>query len=163
MTVGDAKQSGHWLKRGTLVDSRTSVTDVKFAPKHLGLQLVNNVFSLIFSNVSFDYMCYFISEYVWNYTQFYMFSTLNEYKTFAHSFFLGNLFSKWRCANIRSTGYYESQSVVAAARNSCQTQLFLCLMESVKVCWIILSVLSKYPSLNIYISFPLKLVNHFLW
>ncbi|XP_076470749.1 nucleoporin SEH1-like isoform X1 [Babylonia areolata] len=29
----------HWVKRTSLVDSRTSVTDVKFAPKHLGLQL----------------------------------------------------------------------------------------------------------------------------
>uniref|UniRef100_A0A8D2CZC6 SEH1 like nucleoporin n=1 Tax=Sciurus vulgaris TaxID=55149 RepID=A0A8D2CZC6_SCIVU len=29
----------HWVKRTTLVDSRTSVTDVKFAPKHMGLML----------------------------------------------------------------------------------------------------------------------------
>ncbi|XP_073535090.1 nucleoporin SEH1 isoform X2 [Phyllobates terribilis] len=29
----------HWVKRTTLVDSRTSVTDVKFAPKHIGLML----------------------------------------------------------------------------------------------------------------------------
>ncbi|KAL0961686.1 hypothetical protein UPYG_G00330410 [Umbra pygmaea] len=29
----------HWIKRTTLVDSRTSVTDVKFAPKHMGLIL----------------------------------------------------------------------------------------------------------------------------
>lgn len=29
----------HWIKRTTLVDSRTSVTDVKFAPKHMGLML----------------------------------------------------------------------------------------------------------------------------
>ncbi|XP_052816502.1 nucleoporin SEH1-like isoform X2 [Mya arenaria] len=28
-----------WIKRASLVDSRTAVTDVKFAPKHLGLQL----------------------------------------------------------------------------------------------------------------------------
>lgn len=28
-----------WTRRTTLVDSRTSVTDVKFAPKHLGLLL----------------------------------------------------------------------------------------------------------------------------
>ncbi|XP_076045357.1 nuclear pore complex protein Nup44A [Oratosquilla oratoria] len=39
--IGD---SGHgiqstWIKRASLVDSRTSVTDVKFAPKFLGLQL----------------------------------------------------------------------------------------------------------------------------
>uniref|UniRef100_A0A671P8M3 SEH1 like nucleoporin n=1 Tax=Sinocyclocheilus anshuiensis TaxID=1608454 RepID=A0A671P8M3_9TELE len=35
------KQRGqsHWIKRTTLVDSRTSVTDVKFAPKHMGLML----------------------------------------------------------------------------------------------------------------------------
>uniref|UniRef100_A0AAY4DBY9 Nucleoporin SEH1 n=1 Tax=Denticeps clupeoides TaxID=299321 RepID=A0AAY4DBY9_9TELE len=41
--VGDSgdKQRGqsHWIKRTTLVDSRTSVTDVKFAPKHMGLML----------------------------------------------------------------------------------------------------------------------------
>ncbi|XP_018618564.1 nucleoporin SEH1-like isoform X1 [Scleropages formosus] len=39
--VGESndKQRGqrHWVKRTTLVDSRTSVTDVKFAPKHMGL------------------------------------------------------------------------------------------------------------------------------
>uniref|UniRef100_A0A8C5WJX7 SEH1 like nucleoporin n=1 Tax=Leptobrachium leishanense TaxID=445787 RepID=A0A8C5WJX7_9ANUR len=29
----------HWVKRTTLVDSRTSVTDAKFAPKHMGLML----------------------------------------------------------------------------------------------------------------------------
>uniref|UniRef100_A0A8C2L938 Nucleoporin SEH1 n=1 Tax=Cricetulus griseus TaxID=10029 RepID=A0A8C2L938_CRIGR len=29
----------HWVKRTTLLDSRTSVTDVKFAPKHMGLML----------------------------------------------------------------------------------------------------------------------------
>ena len=29
----------HWVKRSSLVDSRTSVTDVKFAPKRLGLLL----------------------------------------------------------------------------------------------------------------------------
>lgn len=28
-----------WARRTNLVDSRTSVTDVKFAPKHLGLLL----------------------------------------------------------------------------------------------------------------------------
>ncbi|KAL0963297.1 hypothetical protein UPYG_G00304310 [Umbra pygmaea] len=37
--VGESndKQRGqsHWIKRTTLVDSRTSVTDVKFAPKHM--------------------------------------------------------------------------------------------------------------------------------
>ncbi|ESO97844.1 hypothetical protein LOTGIDRAFT_209001 [Lottia gigantea] len=36
--VKEDKQS-HWIKRTSLVDSRTSVTDVKFAPRHLGLQL----------------------------------------------------------------------------------------------------------------------------
>ncbi|XP_021343804.1 nucleoporin SEH1-like [Mizuhopecten yessoensis] len=35
---GKGNQS-NWVKRSSLVDSRTSVTDVKFAPKHLGLQL----------------------------------------------------------------------------------------------------------------------------
>ncbi|KAL3858692.1 hypothetical protein ACJMK2_008983 [Sinanodonta woodiana] len=40
--VGEKQQEGSlrtWLRRSSLVDSRTSVTDVKFAPKHLGLQL----------------------------------------------------------------------------------------------------------------------------
>jgi len=34
-----SESSSSWVKRTSLVDSRTSVTDVKFAPKHLGLQL----------------------------------------------------------------------------------------------------------------------------
>ncbi|CAG9795474.1 unnamed protein product [Diatraea saccharalis] len=44
--VGDTNASGSekglrtWVKRSNLVDSRTSVTDVKFGPKHLGLLLV---------------------------------------------------------------------------------------------------------------------------
>lgn len=33
-------QTSHWAKRATLVDSRTSLTDIRFAPKHLGLMLV---------------------------------------------------------------------------------------------------------------------------
>ncbi|XP_070320635.1 centrosomal protein of 192 kDa isoform X5 [Odocoileus virginianus] len=44
--VWDKSESGEWhctaswkVKRTTLVDSRTSVTDVKFAPKHMGLML----------------------------------------------------------------------------------------------------------------------------
>ena len=41
ISAGDAGESGQWVKRSSLVDSRTSVTDVKFAPKHLGLQLVS--------------------------------------------------------------------------------------------------------------------------
>lgn len=36
----DNEDGCHLLVRGHLVDSRTSVTDVKFAPKYLGLQLV---------------------------------------------------------------------------------------------------------------------------
>jgi len=36
-------QLHRWVKRGNLVDSRTSVTDVKFGPKHLGLILVSSV------------------------------------------------------------------------------------------------------------------------
>lgn len=35
-----SNQSSHWAKRATLVDSRTSLTDIRFAPKHLGLMLV---------------------------------------------------------------------------------------------------------------------------
>ncbi|GFO07054.1 hypothetical protein PoB_003355900 [Plakobranchus ocellatus] len=34
-----AKSSNTWIKKAGLVDSRTSVTDIRFAPKHLGLQL----------------------------------------------------------------------------------------------------------------------------
>ncbi|XP_041375583.1 nucleoporin SEH1-like [Gigantopelta aegis] len=41
--VGEHGRTGggqsHWVKRTSLVDSRTSVTDIKFGPKHLGLQL----------------------------------------------------------------------------------------------------------------------------
>jgi len=37
--AGDRVSSTHWVKRTTLVDSRTCVTDVKFAPKYLGLVL----------------------------------------------------------------------------------------------------------------------------
>ncbi|XP_002411485.3 nucleoporin SEH1 [Ixodes scapularis] len=36
---GGERGQSHWIKRTSLVDSRTSVTDVKFAPKQLGLQL----------------------------------------------------------------------------------------------------------------------------
>ncbi|XP_013785645.1 nucleoporin SEH1-like isoform X1 [Limulus polyphemus] len=36
---GGERSQSHWVKRTSLVDSRTSVTDLKFAPKHLGLQL----------------------------------------------------------------------------------------------------------------------------
>lgn len=42
LTVADGcgeRNQSHWVKRTSLVDSRTSVTDVKFAPKHLGLLL----------------------------------------------------------------------------------------------------------------------------
>ncbi|XP_026320870.1 nucleoporin SEH1 [Hyposmocoma kahamanoa] len=37
---GPEKGLRTWVKRSNLVDSRTSVTDVKFGPKHLGLLLV---------------------------------------------------------------------------------------------------------------------------
>jgi len=33
------KSQSHWVKRTSLVDSRTNVTDIKFAPKHMGLLL----------------------------------------------------------------------------------------------------------------------------
>ncbi|XP_067135644.1 nucleoporin SEH1 [Centruroides vittatus] len=36
---GNEGIQSHWVKRTSLVDSRTPVTDIKFAPKHLGLQL----------------------------------------------------------------------------------------------------------------------------
>lgn len=35
-----SEKTSHWAKRATLVDSRTSLTDIRFAPKHLGLMLV---------------------------------------------------------------------------------------------------------------------------
>lgn len=47
---GKGNQS-NWVKKSSLVDSRTSVTDVKFAPKHLGLQLVN--ISIYRSSINF--------------------------------------------------------------------------------------------------------------
>ncbi|KAI1285180.1 Nucleoporin SEH1 [Halotydeus destructor] len=37
---GERNQST-WIKKAVLVDSRTSVTDVKFSPKHLGLLLAS--------------------------------------------------------------------------------------------------------------------------
>jgi len=44
IAVGEGSVPGergmrHWVRRTNLVDSRTSVTDVKFAPKSLGLLL----------------------------------------------------------------------------------------------------------------------------
>lgn len=39
-TKRSTNQTSHWAKRATLVDSRTSLTDIRFAPKHLGLMLV---------------------------------------------------------------------------------------------------------------------------
>jgi nucleoporin SEH1 len=39
--IGDQKSEAHWVKRTSLVDSRTAVNDVKFAPRHLGLQLAS--------------------------------------------------------------------------------------------------------------------------
>jgi len=35
----DEKGSKKWISRATLVDSRESVTDIKFAPRHIGLKL----------------------------------------------------------------------------------------------------------------------------
>jgi len=42
--VGEKGEGGqnHWVVKTSLVDSRTSVTDVKFAPKHLGLMLATS-------------------------------------------------------------------------------------------------------------------------
>lgn len=39
-TKRSSDQTSHWAKRVQLVDSRTSLTDIRFAPKHLGLMLV---------------------------------------------------------------------------------------------------------------------------
>ena len=41
--AGEAGKGSQWIMRSRQVDSRTSVTDIKFAPKHLGLQLVRPV------------------------------------------------------------------------------------------------------------------------
>lgn len=46
-TVGETSGPGdrgtrHWIRRTNLVDSRTSVTDVKFGPKSQGLQLATS-------------------------------------------------------------------------------------------------------------------------
>lgn len=47
LTAPDFSQESKWVKRGNLVDSRSSIVDVKFAPKHLGLKLVSfNVWCL---------------------------------------------------------------------------------------------------------------------
>ena len=48
-SFGDVGREGvksNWIKKSILVDSRTAVTDVKFAPKHLGLQLVSTQYFL---------------------------------------------------------------------------------------------------------------------
>lgn len=37
--AAQSKNQSHWVKRTSLVDSRTNVTDIKFAPKHMGLLL----------------------------------------------------------------------------------------------------------------------------
>lgn len=42
--VGDTGRDGvqsNWIRKTSHVDSRTSIMDVKFAPKHLGLLLVS--------------------------------------------------------------------------------------------------------------------------
>lgn len=39
---GGTSGQNHWVMKTSLVDSRTSVTDVKFAPKHLGLMLATS-------------------------------------------------------------------------------------------------------------------------
>ena len=63
--VADKKSSGqsggetHWVHRASLVDSRTSVNDAKFAPRHLGLMLVSiiNINDVYFINLS-GYLLY---------------------------------------------------------------------------------------------------------
>ena len=40
VSADESGEGSQWVKRSSLVDSRTSVTDVKFASKHQGLQLV---------------------------------------------------------------------------------------------------------------------------
>jgi len=37
--TAQSKNQSHWVKKSSLVDSRTNVTDIKFAPKHMGLLL----------------------------------------------------------------------------------------------------------------------------
>ena len=59
------KEAGqnHWLKRTSLVDSRTSVTDVKFAPKHMGLQLVMLIFLFFYSTIRIIVLTLSVQEY----------------------------------------------------------------------------------------------------
>ena len=40
IATDEGQDGGHWVKRGNLVDSRSSIVDVKFAPRHHGLKLV---------------------------------------------------------------------------------------------------------------------------
>jgi nucleoporin SEH1 len=42
----DEKGNKKWQARATLVDSRDSVSDIKFAPRHVGLKLVTTATSL---------------------------------------------------------------------------------------------------------------------
>ena len=43
---GQSSSETHWVLKASLVDSRTSVNDVKFAPRHLGLMLVGQPLSI---------------------------------------------------------------------------------------------------------------------
>lgn len=55
-TVTDEKGNKKWVSRATLVDSRDSVTDIKFAPRHVGylLFLLSSFFSPFFFFLSFS-------------------------------------------------------------------------------------------------------------
>ena len=48
--TGQSSSETHWVLKASLVDSRTSVNDVKFAPRHLGLMLVGKEFVCCYSN-----------------------------------------------------------------------------------------------------------------
>lgn len=46
--IWEEEEDHKWTKRATLVDSRDSVLDIKFAPRHLGLKLVRAPLPLLF-------------------------------------------------------------------------------------------------------------------
>lgn len=51
--IVDSKQGSEWITRTALVDSRNSVKDIEFAPKHMGLKLV-----CLYALVTKDFLSY---------------------------------------------------------------------------------------------------------
>ena len=63
------------VKRASLVDSRTAVNDVKFAPRHLGLQLVSDpihVYMYMYMNEFFGLFNSMMVVHVYMYNHVYM-------------------------------------------------------------------------------------------